>query len=140
MGYVISAQQRKIKDKRIKAVRNWSKLKSMNYIQVFLAFVNFSWKFIQDVNIKASPLTFILGISLTKLVEPLLLSVDVVGKVEVGISGDGDETVKRSLPYIKLTIRATGYLTPNVKMVFILLKNAFIKTLIFCHFDPEYYI
>ena len=41
LGYVISAQRVRIKEKRIDAVKNWPELKSINDIQVFLGFANF---------------------------------------------------------------------------------------------------
>ena len=56
LGYVISAQGVRMKDKQIKAVKNWPKAKSMRDIQVFLGFVNFYRRFIQSFSKIAKPL------------------------------------------------------------------------------------
>ena len=78
--------------------------------------------------------------SSTQLAELLPLSADVVANVEIGSSGGGNKMVKRLPPYIKSTIGTTNYLLPNAKVAFTQLRKPFIKALIFCHFDPEYYI
>ena len=66
---------------------------------------------------------------------------NVDGNIEFrSCDGSGDKTVKRSAPYIKKTIKTTGYLTPNAKVSFIQLRKVFTKAPIFCHFNPKYYI
>lgn len=46
LGYIILAQGIKMEDKRIEAVKNWPKPKSVRDIQVFLGFTNFYYRFI----------------------------------------------------------------------------------------------
>ena len=46
LGYVVLAQGVQIKDKRIDVIKNWSKPKSVQDIQVFLSFANFYFRFI----------------------------------------------------------------------------------------------
>ena len=63
---------------------------------------------------------------------------------EVGSIDDGgdceDEMVEKSPLISKNLNRATVYLTPDAKQGFTQLRQAFIKALIFQHFDPECYI
>ena len=60
-----------------------------------------------------------LKISPTQSAEPLSLSPNMVGNIKVDSGGGGDKTVGRSPLYIKSTIGAMGYLTPNTKLAFI---------------------
>ena len=46
LGYVVLAQEVNIKDKQIKAVKNWFKLTLIRDIQVFIGFANFYQHFI----------------------------------------------------------------------------------------------
>ena len=50
--------------------------------------------------------------------EPLALLTDVVGNVDVSSNCGGNKMVKRSSPYGKLTIGATGYPTLNAMIFF----------------------
>ena len=47
LGYIVSSQGIQIEDEKIKAVRNWSELKSIRDIQVFICFANLYQRFIQ---------------------------------------------------------------------------------------------
>ena len=60
LRYVVSSQGIRIEDERIKVVRNWPKLKSVQDIQVFINFANFYQWFIGDFNGIATLLTSIL--------------------------------------------------------------------------------
>ena len=60
LGYVVSAQRIRIKDEKIEAVRNWSELKSIQDIQVFIGFANFYQQFIQEFSRILVPLISIL--------------------------------------------------------------------------------
>ena len=46
LSYVISAQEVRIEDKQIEAVKNWLKSKSVRDIQLFINFANFYQRFI----------------------------------------------------------------------------------------------
>lgn len=61
-GYVILTQEIKIKEKRIKVIKNWLKPKSIKDIQIFLGFANFYYCFIQYFSRIAILLTSMLKI------------------------------------------------------------------------------
>ena len=46
LGYVVLSKRINIEAKKIEVIKNWSKLKSVYNIQVFLGFANFYWRFI----------------------------------------------------------------------------------------------
>ena len=48
--------------------------------------------------------------------EPSLLSIDVVGNIEVSSGGDSNKMVKRLLPHTEATIGATSYLIFDAKV------------------------
>ena len=60
LGYIVLSQDIRIEDERIKAVRNWPKLKSVRDIQVFISFTNFYWRFIRGFSKIKALLTSIL--------------------------------------------------------------------------------
>lgn len=62
LGYVFSSQGIKIEDKKIEAIKNSPKPKSIRYIQIFLGFANFYHCFIWDFSKIAIPLTLMLKI------------------------------------------------------------------------------
>ena len=41
LGYIVSNQSIQIEDEKIEVVRNWSKLKSVQGIRIFINFANF---------------------------------------------------------------------------------------------------
>ena len=61
--YIVSVQRVQIEDTRIETVKNWPEPKLIRDIQVFLAFGNFYWRFIQGFSKIAGPLTLILRIT-----------------------------------------------------------------------------
>ena len=107
-----------MEDKRIEAVKNWPKPKSLRDIQVFLDFANFYRGFIQNFNKIAGPLTLMLRASPTQSAKNLSLLVDMAEDAEVGVDGGDceDEMVGR-LPS-KNSNGATGYLTPDARQAF----------------------
>ena len=60
LGYVVSSQGNRIEDEKIKVVKNWPKLKSVQDIQVFIDFANFYWRFIWDFSKIVASLTLML--------------------------------------------------------------------------------
>ncbi len=57
LSFVVLAQDIRMEEKRIKAVRDWPELQSVRNIQVFLVFVNFYRRFIRNFSRIAAPLT-----------------------------------------------------------------------------------
>ena len=129
-----------MEDKRIKAVKNWPEPKLLRDIQVFLNFANFYRRFIQNFSKIARPLTSMLRASSTQSAKNLSSLVDMAEDAEVGVCGGDckDETVGR-LPS-KNSNKATCYPTPNARRAFTQWRQAFTKTPILQHFDPEYHI
>ena len=70
----------------------------------------------------------------------MLLLANVVGKVEVTNSSSCDKFFEKLPSYKKLSIKTMSYLTFDIKITFSQLTKTFIKVLIFCCFDLEYYI
>ena len=60
LRYVVSSQGIRMKDERIKVVRNWPELKSVRDIQVFIGFTNFYRRFIRGFSRIAASLTSML--------------------------------------------------------------------------------
>ena len=67
-----------MEDKRIEAVKNWPKPKSVQDIQVFIDFAKFCWCFIQCFSKIAAPLTSILKITRLSNFVPRELKTDEV--------------------------------------------------------------
>ncbi len=60
LGFVVSAQEIKMEEERIKAVTDWPEPQSVRDTQVFLGFANFYRKFIQNFSKIVAPLTLML--------------------------------------------------------------------------------
>ena len=67
LGYIVSHQDIRIKEKQIKAIYNWPELQLVRDIQVFLGFANFYQQFIQKFSKFAISLTFMLKTTPTKV-------------------------------------------------------------------------
>ena len=93
MGYIISAQRVRMKDERIKVVKNWPKPTSLRDIQVFIGFANCYRRFIQGFSRIAALLTSIL--KTTGLSETMVLRAFKAGNNEIVGSNDSriDETI-----------------------------------------------
>lgn len=139
-----------IKDKKIKAIRNWPKLKSMKNIKVFLRFANFYYCFIWDFNIIVTSLTLIVKINkLLARLAPILIRI----YVNKTVGGDALELILFKFkklaklknlinlfksPNIIINIWATGFLTFKARIAFIWLKQVFIKAIILQQFNSKY--
>ena len=102
-----------MEEERIEAVKTWYESKSIKDIQVFLGFANFYRRFIQKFSKIASPLTLML------------------------------KTTTSSLTDARRTSKApsnSNFLTPEAKLAFSRLRQAFTKASILHHFDPKRYI
>ncbi len=64
LGYIVSYQGIRMKEKQIKAVHDWPELQSVYDVQVFLGFANFYRRFIQGFSRLATPLTSMLKTTL----------------------------------------------------------------------------
>ena len=128
LGYVVLAQETRMEDKQIKAMKNWPKPTSVRDIQVFIGFANFSWRFIQGLSKIDASLTSIL--KTTRSSEKLAPKVFKAGNDMVIRDGDGraDETVVNSSKNEKSkklmcvpnvgAMEESNFLTPNAKKVF----------------------
>ena len=152
LGYVVSAQGIRMEDKQIEAVKNCPEPKSVQDIQVFIGFVNFYERFIQDFSRVAAPLTSMLKTTGSSGSAPSMLEAE--DEVVGGDGGRADE-MARNLSKSKKSknekseiptctnIRVTGkptFLTPNVREAFNQLRQAFTKAPIFRHIDPKCHI
>ena len=132
-----------MEDERIKAVSNWPEPKLVRYIQVFIGFPNFYWRFIRDFNKRVKPLISILR-TIRSSDLPQRDNNDEV--VEAGNNDKNLTKSKRSKNVnsgIQTCIKATGksiFLTPDAKEAFNQFKQVFTKALILWYFDPEWHI
>ena len=79
LRYVVSAQGVRMEEKRINAVKNWPKPKSICNIQVFLGFANFYRRFFQGFSKIGALLTSMVRMSPTPTMQKLLNLVDEFG-------------------------------------------------------------
>ena len=144
LGYVVSSQDIRMEDERIKVVRNWSEPKLVRDIQVFIGFANFYWQFIWGFSKIAALLTSILKTTRSSDLPQRDDDDEVVG-------GGGDKNLskskksksKKSKSGIQTRIGATGeptFLTPGAREAFNQLRQAFTEAPILWHFDPECHI
>ena len=142
LGYLVSSQGIRMKDERIKVVKNWPEPKSVQDIQVFIGFVNFYWQFIQGFSRIVAPLTSMLKTT------GLSHSAQRDNDNEVVRGGDDknlskSKKSKNAKSGIQICIGATvepTFLTPSAREAFNQLRQAFTEALILRHFDPECYI
>ena len=143
-------QEVRIKDERIKVVKNWPEPTLVRDIQVFIGFANFYWRFIQGFSRIAVLLTSILKI--TRSSEKLALRAFRTdnNKVVRGGGSRADETVvnlskneksKKSMrvPNVE-AMEEFNFLTLDAKKAFNHLRLAFIKAPILQHFDLKSHI
>ena len=144
-----------MEDERIKAVKQWLELQSIQDIQVFLGFANFYRRFIQRFSRIAAPLTSMLKTLSIKSAEPKkgVVGVDGGSRAEHdrgGLDGNGMDDVEvdggeveagkkgRNLSKSKKT--ESGFFIPGARKAFTKLRQAFIKAPILYHFDLERHI
>ena len=142
LRYVVLSQGIRMEDERIKVIRNWPELKSVQDIQVFIGFANFYQRFIQGFS---------------KIVAPLTSMLKTTGSSDLAQRDDDDEVVggggdrnlskskksKNAKSGIQTRIGATGeptFLTPGAREAFNQLRQAFTEAPILRHFDPECHI
>ena len=113
LGFVVSVQGINIEEERIMVVKTWPEPKSIRNIQVFLRFANFYQRFIQGFSKIVTPLTSIL-------------------KITTSSSSDVEKTPKAP--------GNPNFLTPEAKLAFSQLRQAFTEAPILHYFDPERYI
>lgn len=109
---VLSSQGFSPEEERIQAVNAWSKPKSVRDLLVFFGFVNFYQCFIESFSRIAALLTSIVK----------------------------TKTSTASAGTVWKTIHNSKFRTPNAKLAFIDLKQAFIKTTIFKHFHADRHV
>ena len=149
LGYIVLAQEVRIEDEQIKAVKNWPELKSKEDIHVFIGFANFYQHFIQGFNRIAVLLTTLLKITGLSELAPKAFRADdnkVVGGgggktngIVVNLSKNKKSRKSTRVPNIGTT-GEPNFLTPKAKKTFNYLRLAFIKALILWHFDLESHI
>ncbi len=140
----------------IEAVKTWSEPQSVKDIQVFLSFINFYKRFIQNFNRIAALL-----ISMLQNTNDEALSTQVTENeknqdtpASAGNSVGVDKSIKNlstvanlakfkktksKTNFVKTNSR-TDFFTPKAKEAFIHLYKAFTEAPILRHFDLEYYI
>ena len=158
-GYVVSSKGIRMEDKRIEAVKQWPEPQSVRDIQVFLGFANFYRRFIQGFSRIAALLTpmLISSVSTEPSIQPGEGVVGVGGDSRVGrdgIDGSGMDDVEvdggeievdevgkkgRKTSKSQKTV-GSNFLTPEAKLAFTKFRQAFLKTPILHHFDPERHI
>ena len=88
----MSAQEIKMEDKQIEAVKNWPEPKLVQDIQVFIGFANFYQRFIQGFSKIAAPLTSMLKTTKSSGLAPKVFGVE----DEVVGGGRADKTMRNS--------------------------------------------
>lgn len=90
LEYVVSAQEIRMEDKRIEAVKNWLEPQSVRDIQVFIRFANFYRRFIQGFSRIAAPLTSMLKTPSAKGSAPQRVDEEVKSMMGAGAASGGD--------------------------------------------------
>ena len=144
------AQEVKIKDEEIEAIKNWPKPMLIRDIQIFIGFANFYQRLIQDFSKIVALLTLML--KTTGLFKKLGLKQFKANNNEVVDDGGGranrmivnlskNKKSRKStrVPNIG-AIRKPSFLNSDAKKVFNHLRLAFIKVPILQHFDLKSHI
>ncbi len=168
LGFVMSSQGIRMEEERIEAVRAWAKSKSIRDIQVFLGFANFYRRFIKGFSKIAAPFTSMLRTTAASPKGPKETTgkfrkeatrktrEETGSKVEGGgIEIGGVKLVKgkksknsaktKTLKFVKATSSGTApearpFLTPEARLAFTRLRQAFTEASILHHFDLERHI
>ena len=146
LGFVVSAQDIRMEEERIEAVKNWPEPKSVRDIQVFIRFANFYQRFIRGFSRIAAPLTSMLKTSLpSSRSQPSRVADGVDSGVaeETGSNNGGSKGKSSKSRKASGNSKATGepnFLTPEARSAFKLLRQAFTEAPILRHFDPECHI
>ena len=164
---MVSSKDIHMKDKRIKAIKKWSKPQSIRDIQMFLGFANFYRQFIQRFSWTAALFTLILktsrSIKSTTRPGESVVGVDIDsragcdgskldgseiddgeaggGEVDDKVRKKGQKTSKsKKLSNSKKTVGSLDIFTPRAKLAFNALRQAFFKAPILHHFDLKCHI
>ena len=158
LGYIVSAQEVRIEEETIDVMKNWLEPKSIRDIQVFLGFANFYCCFIQGFSRIAAPLISMFKMSRISTTPKLMNLVDEFGRGDRGENEARRASASAKGPtgadylssnHVSYTVsnivrnsakNVSNYLIPNAKRAFDQLRQAFIKVLIFQHFNPKQYI
>ena len=162
LGYKVSLRGICIEDERIRTVKQWPEPKSVRDIQVFLGFTNFYRQFIQEFSCIAALLSFMLKTtrSTGSVASPKEAEGGVSGNSVVDVVGGGEainptkgknlaKTTKSKIlvksknhdfPKSRPEEAGTGFLTPEARLAFTRLRQAFVEAPILHHFDPESHI
>ena len=153
-----------MEDERIRAVEQWPEPKSVRDIQVFLGFANFYRRFIQGFSHIAAPLTsmlkttgstgFAANLEKTKgeVGSDSMVGDSMIdgGKATNPTKGKNQAKTTKSkiliksknhnFPKSRTEKAGTDFLTPETRLVFTQLRQAFIEASILYHFNPESHI
>ena len=168
LGFVVSSKGIKMEEERIEAVKALAESKSVRDIQVFLWFANFYRQFIKDFSKIEAPLTSMLKMTSASPERPQETTGKVrkeatkKTKEETGseVKGGGitmdrvklmkgkkskNSAKAKTLKFVKATSPGTvpearPFLTPEAKLAFTRLREAFTEAPIPHHFDPERHI
>ena len=168
LGFVVSSQGIRMEEERIEEVKALAEPKSVRDIQVFLGFANFYRRFIKGFSKIAVTLTPMLRTTAASPEDPQettrKVRKEATGKTREetgskveggGIKIGGVKLVKgkklknlakaKTLKFVKTTSlrtapKARPFLTPEARLAFIRLRQAFTEALILHHFDPERHI
>ena len=130
LGYIVSSQDIRMEDERIKVIRNWPELKSLQDIQVFIAFPNFYRQFIRSFSRIAVPLISILETTGSSDLAQKDNDNEVVGGGGNDRNLSKSKKSKNAKSRIQTRIGATGeptFLNTGAKEIFNQLKQAFTK-------------
>ena len=147
----------RIEDKKIEAVKQWPEPQSVRDIQVFLGFANFYRRFIQGFSRIAAPLTSMLktsggtksktrpgeggvGVGGSRAGHGGSKLDDGSGMDDVEVDGGEVEVGEKGRNLFKSKKTESSFLISGARKTFTKLRQAFLKTPILHHFDPERHI
>ncbi len=155
LGFVVLTQGIRMKEEKIKAVRDWPEPQSVRDIQVFWGFANFYRRFIRNFSRIAAPLTLMLRTT-NKSTSNETQSTRATENEEnqdaaAGVGGAGSggsiknlstviKLAKSKKPNFAKVNSGTDFLTSGAKEAFIYLWKVFTEALILRHFDQECHI
>ena len=128
-----------MEEEKIDAIKAWPESKSVQDIQVFIAFANFYRLFIQGFSKIAAPLTSMLKTNPQPASD---LRATNINNSEVIESSGKNERKSAKFDFTKPVRREKepSFLTPDTRRAFTQLIQAFTEAPIFRHFDPECHI
>ena len=169
LGFVVSSQGIRMEEERIEEVKALAEPKSVRDIQVFLGFANFYRRFIKGFSKIAAPLTSMLRTTAASPEGPQETTGKVRkeatgktreetgnkvkgGRIKIGgvklVKGkkSKNSAMAKTLKFGKATLspgtapEARLFLTPEARLAFTRLRQAFTEATILHHFDPKRHI